>query len=184
MRMNDLFQFRLGGAILLLLLTGSVAPLLACEEPAVSIGQTKEEVKIKCGEPAWVEKRKGDLTAERHPQERRHSSRQIEEWYYNLGPQQFIRILQFENGRLARIETGEYGWTPGGAADYGCERAVLPSGTTKVEVRVRCGKPSSIHKKEDPYETWLYNLGPSRFMRLFQFKSGRLVDIKTGDYGK
>ena len=34
----------------------------------------------------------------------------IEEWEHNLGPGQFIRNLRFENGRLIRITTGDYGY--------------------------------------------------------------------------
>ncbi|MFY9270256.1 MAG: DUF2845 domain-containing protein [Candidatus Manganitrophaceae bacterium] len=176
--------FRLGGALFLLLLIGRVGTLLACDAPAVSISQTKEEVKAKCGAPIWVEKRKGDLAAEKHPLEKHRSSRSVEEWYYNLGPQQFIRILQFKNGRLAAIETGGYGWTADSSSDFGCERAVLPSGAPKVEVRVRCGKPTSIQKKKGRYETWFYDLGPSRFVRMYEFQNGRLANIKTGEYGR
>ena len=32
-------------------------------------------------------------------------------------------------------------------------------------------------------EEWTYNLGPTRFIRYLIFENGRLVDIKTGDYG-
>lgn len=173
----------IGGALFLLLFMSGVGTLFACDAPAVSLGQTKEEVKSKCGAPVWVEKRKGDLAAEKHPLEKRRSSRSIEEWYYNLGPQEFIRILQFDNGRLAAIETGGYGWTAE-PSDFGCERAVLPSGTSKVEVRVRCGKPTSMQEKKGPFETWLYDLGPSRFVRIYEFRNGRLANIKTGEYGR
>jgi hypothetical protein len=32
-------------------------------------------------------------------------------------------------------------------------------------------------------EEWTYNLGPTRFIRYLIFENGKLVDIKTGDYG-
>jgi len=34
----------------------------------------------------------------------------VEEWEYNLGPGSFIRYLTFENGRLIKITTGDYGY--------------------------------------------------------------------------
>jgi len=34
----------------------------------------------------------------------------VEEWEYNLGPGRFIRYLTFENGRLIKITTGDYGY--------------------------------------------------------------------------
>ncbi|HEY5599330.1 MAG TPA: DUF2845 domain-containing protein [Candidatus Manganitrophaceae bacterium] len=153
--------------------------LFACDEPMISIGQTKEEVRSKCGEPASKEKRKIILLKGTR------AAQSIEEWSYNPGPQQFIRILQFKNGRLARIETGGYGWTPDGSVDFGCEKTVLSNGATKLEVKERCGKPTTISKqKGHSREEWRYNLGPSRFVRIYQFKNGRLVEMKTGEYGE
>jgi hypothetical protein len=32
-------------------------------------------------------------------------------------------------------------------------------------------------------EEWIYNLGPTRFLRYLVFENGRLVNISTGDYG-
>ncbi len=76
----------------------------------------------KCGEPANIEaweavRYKGSLGS--HPllpdeDLSRHiligEQVRIEEWEYNLGPGQFIRYLRFENERLIRITTGDYGY--------------------------------------------------------------------------
>jgi hypothetical protein len=35
---------------------------------------------------------------------------QIEKWMYNFGPNHFMQILRFENGKLVDIETGDYGY--------------------------------------------------------------------------
>lgn len=40
-----------------------------------------------------------------------HVTVQIEEWYYDLGPQRLVRNLLFENGILQKIASGEYGTT-------------------------------------------------------------------------
>jgi len=34
----------------------------------------------------------------------------VEEWEYNFGPGRFLRYLRFENGRLIKITTGDYGY--------------------------------------------------------------------------
>jgi len=34
---------------------------------------------------------------------------EVEDWTYDFGRNQFIRILRFENGRLLRVDTGGYG---------------------------------------------------------------------------
>jgi hypothetical protein len=34
----------------------------------------------------------------------------IEEWTYNLGPQQFMRLVRIENGRVAEVKSLGYGY--------------------------------------------------------------------------
>jgi hypothetical protein len=63
------------------------------------------EVRRKCGPP----------TAASQRQERKGwgyvlETVEIEEWTYNLGPTSFMFYLTFENGRLTRIESGDYGY--------------------------------------------------------------------------
>ena len=63
------------------------------------------EVRRKCGPPTVAGQR----------QERKlwacgWETLEIEEWTYNLGPTSFMLYLTFENGRLTRIESGEYGY--------------------------------------------------------------------------
>jgi hypothetical protein len=93
-----------------------------CGSSIIDIGARKSEVQRKCGEPASVEtweavRYKGSLGS-RPVLPDEDLSRPflvkelvtIEEWEYNLGPGQFIRYLRFENGRLIRITTGDYGY--------------------------------------------------------------------------
>ena len=40
----------------------------------------------------------------------RHEEEEFEEWTYNRGPTQFLRVLTFRNGRLVRLEFPGYGW--------------------------------------------------------------------------
>jgi hypothetical protein len=89
------------------------AEAMRCGNDLVSEGDLALEVRQVCGEP-------DDLRV--HYETRlsriyRHGrfieaveEVEVEEWLYNLGPYQFIRILRFENGRLAEIETGDYGY--------------------------------------------------------------------------
>jgi len=93
-----------------------------CGTYIISIGARKSEVLRKCGEPASTEiweavNYKGSLGS-RPVLPDQDLSRPflvkelvtIEEWEYNRGPGQFIRYLRFENGRLIRITTGDYGY--------------------------------------------------------------------------
>ncbi len=107
-----------------LCMTAEPASAFRCGTRLVNVGDTSWEVLNKCGPPqqrdTWIEKRierayrMPDLDFER-PEESRVpvgvvTYITVEEWMYNPGPSQFIRILRFENNRLVRIETGGYGF--------------------------------------------------------------------------
>jgi hypothetical protein len=101
-----------------------------CDGKLISTGITKYEVLHECGEPDYKEVRfekriRRDffrdlfLPDEVYRYREREQYREpflveeemmIEEWTYNLGPTRFIRYLTFENGRLVRITTGDYGF--------------------------------------------------------------------------
>ncbi len=155
-----------------------------CGSRIVSVGDTKAEVRAKCGEPTSKEERPVGIFAT------------VEEWTYNLGPTEFVRILRFEGGRLAEIETGRYGFTPGSTSDFGCERQIVSIGDTKMEVKAKCGEPTSsdtrIEERFDPVrqhrrvatiDEWTYDLGSSRLIRIYRFENGRLTNIETRGFG-
>lgn len=93
-----------------------------CGSYIISIGSRKSEVLRKCGEPAnkevWEDVRYKSSVGLRPVLPDEDLARPflvkelvtIEEWEYNLGSGQFIRYLRFENGRLIRITTGDYGY--------------------------------------------------------------------------
>ncbi|UCD36569.1 MAG: DUF2845 domain-containing protein, partial [Nitrospiraceae bacterium] len=35
---------------------------------------------------------------------------QVEEWTYDFGSRSFLLFIRFENGRVSRIESGDYGF--------------------------------------------------------------------------
>jgi len=113
---------------LALLLAGSAHALasddLVCGPHIVTVGERRNDILNKCGTPAyadsWVEERirRWDATPWTLEPAKRSEltplfTREfvtIEEWEYNLGPNRFIRYLRFENGRLTRVTTGDYGY--------------------------------------------------------------------------
>lgn len=75
----------------------SDAPVdFGCERTVVSPGETKWEVRMKCGEPTAA-----------NPADP--SRRENDTWVYNLGSARLIRTFRFQNGRLMQIETGGFG---------------------------------------------------------------------------
>jgi hypothetical protein len=79
-----------------------------CGTELIGIGDTKPEVIAECGDPTHVERLHTSVLLERGgvlwP------IAVDEEWIYNLGPQEFIRILRFRDGRVIDIQHGGYGW--------------------------------------------------------------------------
>jgi hypothetical protein len=109
--------------ILLLLAAFSVqAADFRCGSEIISPGDRKYDVFKKCGNPdnveVWEEVRaKRELGSHlflpgEEPPGFRFASVlvTVEEWEYNLGPGRFVRYLRFENGRLIKITTGDYGY--------------------------------------------------------------------------
>jgi hypothetical protein len=87
---------------------------MRCGTVLVSLGDTKLETLLKCGEPVWRETLAGGCCPgsylRRDGRRFKTYSGFFEEWTYNFGPQQFMRILRFQNGRLMDIELGGYGY--------------------------------------------------------------------------
>jgi len=97
---------------------------LRCGSYVISSGASQSEVLRKCGSPAnisaWEEERiKRDTYINIPAQSEEELSQsplfvkeytKIEEWEYNFGPTRFIYYLRFENGKLERMTSGEYGY--------------------------------------------------------------------------
>lgn len=81
----------------------------------VEVGDRKIDVLLKCGRPTFTEKKKEDqfhsIFSERDKIfEERQYDVTFEEWTYNLGPNNFIYFIEFENGKVRKIESGDYGY--------------------------------------------------------------------------
>jgi len=80
-----------------------------CDFNSIPMGSTSAEVKAKCGMPDSQEQRFETVTVP-IAGGRRQVGVSVDEWTFNLGPTQFMRILTFRNGELVDISTGERGF--------------------------------------------------------------------------
>ena len=110
--------------VVMLLILVDAASAFRCGTRLVNIGDRKAEILGKCGPPDWVdfweEDRIERVFGFSYSDDSFYLGTRIptaavvrvpiEEWTYNSGPTQFIRILKFENSRLISIETGGYGY--------------------------------------------------------------------------
>lgn len=113
--------------LLILLLACLILPVSAqafrCGNRLVEVGDRRSEVLSSCGAPTWVDSWDEDRLERYFAPPYTTGNKQravrvplytnvrvtVEEWTYNFGPTQFIRILRFENSKLVDITTGDYG---------------------------------------------------------------------------
>jgi len=109
---------------LLLMTSHANAVSLRCGSKIISVGALESEVLNWCGPPtwedSWVEDRLVNPNVYPFSSSQKFPSNQapiavvvhvaVDQWTYNNGPTQFIRILTFERGRLVNIKTGDYGY--------------------------------------------------------------------------
>jgi hypothetical protein len=184
-------------ALLTVMLTAfPVAPAYAgdtlrCDGRVVGTGDRDIQVRARCGDPYWVERRTDVLVrGEDGPLEQRVAI-EVEVWYYNFGPNRLMQRLAFRDGVLVGLTTLGYGVTRIGA---GCRYDALPAGITTGEVVARCGQPQDIDEQQavtirrdeagnalaqdSRRETWRYAEGRTRWREL-TFNDGRLVASET-----
>lgn len=102
----------------LLLAASAHADSMRCGSQLVSSGDSRSEVRAKCGEPTDVESRKVLRRAGFEIEGRRGFNYNqdtfveipVEVWTYNFGPYKLMRQIQFVNGRIDEIVTMGYGY--------------------------------------------------------------------------
>ncbi len=110
-------------AFLFVASAGALDNNFTCGSYIVAVGERAYDVLKKCGDPSYVEswqevRARGDIDPYTVEPGRRYyigplfaqELVTVEEWEYDLGPNRFIRYLRFENGRLTRVTTGNYGY--------------------------------------------------------------------------
>jgi hypothetical protein len=177
------------------------AASLDCEGGIVSTGDSRVDLLMKCGEPDSKESHDEELTERLDQSSRQKTFITVEEWTYNFGPSQFMRIVTLRNGKISNLRTGNYGYSKSdSSAQRECTEQVVAVGDSKSDVLSKCGKPTFKDKRQEELkgrtisgqehtefvtiEEWTYNLGPNRFLRILTFRNGKLTDMKTGGYGK
>jgi len=161
---------------------------LRCGSALVSEGAWPIEVEESCGAPDYVAQYPtatvpglGVVQTEEH-------------WYYNPGPQRFIRRIIFRNGKLARVDNLGYGFHISDSPS--CDISTLRHAKTEYELVARCGEPSSkrlewqthpAHHHTGNWPTvqpvliqeWLYDFPGNQFRQVVTLRNGKVVDIES-----
>jgi hypothetical protein len=178
----------------------AAAGTMRCNSSVVSLGETKAEVAMKCGEPASQDSRQEEIMERTEGAGTRVTTVTIDDWTYDFGPDSLIRYLTFRNNRLVGVREGGYGSSAPGKNAAACEEPFPDRGASRSEVIAKCGDPSwkdvrqeeiiesqdsgAARKVTETVEEWTYNLGPDRLIRIFEFRNGRLMRVRTGGYGQ
>ena len=78
-----------------------------CNNGIASLGDAMVDVIMKCGEPTLKNQREEKRVG---ADKRSSIIVTIEEWSYNFGPNAFMYSMRFENGRVERIDSLDYGY--------------------------------------------------------------------------
>jgi len=192
----------------------AAADSIRCAGGIVSSGDSKLDLLAKCGPATLVEReevRRARVVSSGPPAAAAvvavaASASGLETWTYDLGPNQLVRLVTLERGRVVRVETAGHGYTqapermPFRATR--CNPETVDEGDTKLELLATCGEPTLREAWEETrgsgvptlagseavavtvtVELWTYDFGPNRFIRHYLIESGRIVRIETGGYG-
>ena len=176
---------------LMLVMPAIAAASVRCGASLVDIGDWPVEVQESCGKPDYIAT---------YPSASIPGIGVVEEmeyWYYNRGPRQFMRRFEFRNGKLQREDTLGYGFS--GDSPGPCTPSAIDAGTSEFEVVSRCGEPLSSRVEWSamsgprehgntgtvqgvvPVQEWLYEFGPNLFRRVVVLKNGRVVRLEKAD---
>lgn len=177
---------------------GDASESMRCGNRLVSLGDNKAEVLIKCGTPAWKDAWTDEIINGVNTPTSVRITTDRERWVYNFGHNKFLRFLSFENGRLAKITTGDYGFNNSSSAKN-CDDIKMRIGISQYEILKQCGEPAFKDTRREEQlitqdqetskmvikriDEWTYNFGPNKFLRILKFENGNLVDVETGDRG-
>lgn len=117
-----------------------------------------------------------------------------EHWYYNPGPQRFVKILIFRNGKFVRAETLGYGFHV--SSRRGCDAGDLRHISNEYELRARCGEPASKrvewqipsgHNRSENWQNmkpvliqeWLYDFSDNQFRQIVTLRNGDVVNVDS-----
>lgn len=102
-------------ASLIIPLRGEAATL-RCGSNLISDGASTSDALMKCGEPMDKQIRQESTSTRNRVRQGRETSSttqtvtvQVEEWTYNFGPNRFMQVVTFTDGKLTDVRAAGYG---------------------------------------------------------------------------
>lgn len=175
-----------------------------CGTKLVSPGDTRIEVRRRCGDPAQEETWRVDqLAAPIGPPPsvvQTVAVHQDAEWLYNPGPTGLMQAVRFRDGLVLSVTSVGLGFRAGSRDLARCRMGTFDRGEVRAKIEALCGPPTDTlswydrRTRTSPFgdpervhvrvQEWTYDFGRAHFVRTFMFENGRLVRVETGDYGR
>lgn len=86
------------------------ADSFSCAGGIISTDDRASDVLAKCGPPDFRDSHQEEVVQRLDADTKQKVFITVEEWTYNLGTNQFTRIVILKNGRVAEIQVGDYGY--------------------------------------------------------------------------
>lgn len=158
-------------SVLMLLLLGSDAIAMRCDNSLVAAGANKLEVLSNCGEPDYRER----VSGANDPGE--------EVWIYADPDSGAQSLLHFVGVDLKRVQkAGVSQWNRERTGAFRCNEQLITVGATKLDVRKQCGDPAIVEQvsgsDETRREVWLYQQ-PDQLVTQLEFEGVELVGVRT-----
>ena len=187
-------------ALLQLAMPAAAGDSMRCGSRLVAVEARAAELLSICGEPAYRDVWSAQALAPGAVAEQ-------EEWTYNFGPQQLLRVVRLRNARVVDIASDGYGFAEPDPEHRRCTPEQVVEGISKYRLLMACGAPLTrsvsplflqVQPGYRPYgrpppfggpvlqvfrEEWVYDFGPNLFMRVLTLENGRVVQIENGVRG-
>jgi hypothetical protein len=86
------------------------ADSLSCAGGIISTDDRSVDVLAKCGPPDFKDSHQEEVIQRLDRDTKQRIYITVEEWTYNFGTNQFMRIVVLKNGRVSEIQVGDYGY--------------------------------------------------------------------------
>ncbi|WP_299696199.1 DUF2845 domain-containing protein [Hydrocarboniphaga sp.] len=187
-------------ALLALSVPAHAGDTMRCGSRLVAVEARAAELLSTCGAPAYRDVWSEQTLAPGAVAEQ-------EEWTYNFGPQQLLRVVRLRNARVVDIDSDGYGFAEPDERERRCSPEHLIEGMSKYRLLMACGAPLTRTVAQTfflPYrptyrngypvqadrpvlqvfrEEWVYDFGPNLFMRVLRLENGRVTQIENGERG-
>jgi hypothetical protein len=176
---------------------------MRCGSRIVTVEARAADILAACGEPQFRDVR--SWPAPGVPGE----ISDVEHWTYDFGRNQLLRVLKLRHGRLVDIRTDGYGIAPLSTPRQPCRADAIVEGLSKYRLVAQCGEPFTrrtvgyvtalaprtryreggwtIARGHFPVEVfreeWVYNFGPSHFLKVVTLEDGVIAAIENGERG-